>query len=48
MSDFYQQLRDQKQTKAQALRNSQLALLQNPMYKHPIYWAPYILVDNWL
>lgn len=35
-------------SKAQALRQSQLALLQNPKYEHPFYWAPFVLVGNWL
>ena len=48
MSHFYQELSNVKQTKAEALRNSQLALLKNRKYEHPIYWSPYILVGNWL
>ncbi|MCT7982898.1 CHAT domain-containing protein [Laspinema sp. A4] len=35
-------------SKAQALRQSQLTLLQNPKYEHPFYWAPFVLVGNWL
>ncbi|HEY9838794.1 MAG TPA: CHAT domain-containing protein, partial [Vampirovibrionales bacterium] len=35
-------------SKAQALRQSQLALLQDPKYAHPFYWAPFVLVGNWL
>ncbi|MGK7901481.1 MAG: CHAT domain-containing protein [Hormoscilla sp.] len=35
-------------SKAQALRDSQLALLNDPQYNHPYYWAPFILVGNWL
>lgn len=47
-TNFYQQLTTTKETKAQALRSAQLSLLQNPLYKHPIYWAPYVLLGNWL
>ncbi|MGJ3251982.1 MAG: CHAT domain-containing protein [Elainellaceae cyanobacterium] len=50
MSHFYQELAGAETliTKAEALRRSQLALLQNPYYRSPIYWAPYVLVGNWL
>ncbi|MGJ3247917.1 MAG: CHAT domain-containing protein [Elainellaceae cyanobacterium] len=50
MSHFYQELAgtDTLITKAEALRRSQLALLHNPYYRSPIYWAPYVLVGNWL
>ncbi|MDJ0736413.1 MAG: CHAT domain-containing protein [Nostocaceae cyanobacterium] len=48
MGRFYKELSNTKQSKAQALRNSQLALLKDPNYEHPLYWAPYILVGNWL
>ncbi|MEO0683667.1 MAG: CHAT domain-containing protein [Cyanobacteria bacterium J06649_11] len=46
--EFYKHLRNANATKAEALRQAQIALLKNPQYKHPIYWAPYILVGNWL
>ncbi|AFY86029.1 CHAT domain-containing protein [Chroococcidiopsis thermalis] len=48
MSQFYQELSTAEMTKAEALRRAQLALLQNPRYRHPVYWAPYVLVGNWL
>ncbi len=48
MSQFYQELANTKLTKAEALRRAQLALLQNPKYKRPRYWAPYVLLGNWL
>ena len=48
MSQFYQELSTADVTKAEALRRAQLALLQNPRYRHPVYWAPYVLVGNWL
>jgi CHAT domain-containing protein len=36
-------------TKAEALRRAQQSILQNPKYsQHPYYWAPYVLVGNWL
>ena len=51
ISEFYQQLAqptDLTITKAEALRQAQLALIQNPQYDHPYFWAPFVLVGNWL
>jgi CHAT domain-containing protein len=48
MSQFYQELAKTRVSKAEALRRAQLVLLQNPQYQHPRYWAPYVLVGNWL
>ncbi|NET06873.1 MAG: CHAT domain-containing protein [Symploca sp. SIO2B6] len=49
MVKFYQQLaQEQSMTKAQALRKAQLELLKQPQYQHPFYWAPFVLVGNWL
>jgi CHAT domain-containing protein len=48
MSQFYQGIADNQFTKAEALRQAQLKLLQNPQYKLPRFWAPYVLVGNWL
>ncbi|MBD2519501.1 CHAT domain-containing protein [Nostoc sp. FACHB-973] len=49
MSQFYTKLTKMSQmTKAEALRQAQLTLLKNPTYQHPLYWAPYVLVGNWL
>ncbi|QDL07388.1 hypothetical protein DP113_05210 [Brasilonema octagenarum UFV-E1] len=48
MSKFYQELANKKLTKAEVLRRAQLALLQNPKYRRPMYWAPYVLLGNWM
>jgi len=48
MIQFYQNLADSKVTKAEAVRRAQQSLLQNPEYSHPYFWAPFILVGNWL
>lgn len=46
MSQFYQELENNKVTKAEALRRAQLKVLTD--YEIPYFWAPYILVGNWL
>lgn len=46
--DFYRHLHDPSVSKAMALRKAQLKLLENPAYQHPIYWAPFLLLNNWL
>ncbi|MBM0740882.1 CHAT domain-containing protein [Phormidium sp. CLA17] len=48
MVGFYQELARSGTTKAEALRQSQLKLLQRPEFRHPFFWAPYVLVGNWL
>lgn len=48
MSQFYQALLSPTTTKAEALQRAQRALLEDPQYAHPIYWAAYVLVGNWL
>ena len=49
MIQFYKELKDTKVSKAKALRQAQLWLMQqDSKYKNPYYWAPFILVGNWL
>ena len=48
MENFYQELAIAQTTKANALRRAQISLLKNPQYTHPFYWAPFVLVGNWL
>ncbi|HEY9691078.1 MAG TPA: CHAT domain-containing protein [Oculatellaceae cyanobacterium] len=47
MTEFYREL-DASVTKAEALRRAQLRLLKDPALNHPYYWAPYVMVGNWL
>ena len=51
MSYFYRNLAANSQvSKAQALRKAQLDLIkdENSAYSHPYYWAPFVLIGNWL
>ena len=48
MSDFYKELSDKHLPKAEAVRQAQLSLLHNRWYRHPFYWASYVLLGNWL
>ena len=49
MVEFYQQLTENPDmTKSEALREAQLSLLQQSPYQRPFYWAPFVLVGNWL
>jgi CHAT domain-containing protein len=48
VSAFYAQLRDPDVSKAQALRLAQVDFLEDMRYRHPAYWAPFLLIGNWL
>ncbi len=53
MTSFYETLKQSSlsgspPTKAEALRAAQLKLLADPRYHHPCYWAPYLVIGNWL
>lgn len=48
MGEVYRQLGDANLTKAEVLRQAQLSLLQDDEYAHPFFWAPFVLLGNWL
>jgi CHAT domain-containing protein/tetratricopeptide (TPR) repeat protein len=48
ITEFYQELIRNKETKARALQRAQQTLLNNPKYQHPYYWAAFLLIGNWL
>lgn len=47
IDEFYRQLMTGKTT-AEALREAQVKMLASPEYSLPMYWAPYVLVGNWM
>jgi CHAT domain-containing protein len=48
MTDFYRNLKMKGITKAQALQKAQIKMLSKEGYQHPAYWAPFLLIGNWL
>jgi CHAT domain-containing protein len=46
--DFYRALRTGGRSKAQALQAAQRRLIAGQQYAHPAYWAPFLLIGNWL
>jgi CHAT domain-containing protein/Tfp pilus assembly protein PilF len=46
--EFYRQLSTGKVSRAAALRIAQLKLINNVRYEHPCFWAPFLLINNWL
>ncbi|MEM7062606.1 MAG: CHAT domain-containing protein [Cyanobacteria bacterium P01_B01_bin.77] len=50
IATFYDQLQQPELTKAEALRQAQIAMLKSGdiVKAHPYRWAPFILIGNWL
>jgi CHAT domain-containing protein len=48
VTEFYRQLQNPALSRAKALQQAQLKLLSNRRYEHPTYWAPFLLLNNWL
>jgi len=48
MTEFYKNLKDPDMSKAQALQQAQLKLLDSPRFGHPFYWSPFLMINNWL
>ena len=46
--DFYRNLQSGKLSKAQALQAAQRQLIAGLRFSHPAYWAPFLLIGNWL
>jgi len=48
ITEFYANLKDSNISKARALQEAQLSLLNDPRFHHPSYWGPFLLIGNWL
>jgi CHAT domain-containing protein len=46
--EFYRQLKTKNTSRAIALKKAKLKILKDPVYGHPGYWAPFVLINNWL
>ncbi|MDH3599409.1 MAG: CHAT domain-containing protein [Candidatus Tectomicrobia bacterium] len=45
---FYHGLTELNLSKAVALQHAQTQLMQDKRFKHPAFWAPFLLINNWL
>ena len=48
MTKFYDYLKQPGVTKAQAVRQAQIDLINDPNFDEPLFWAPFVLIGNWL
>ena len=48
ITDFYREMRQNGKAKAKALQSAQKKLIAQARYWHPIYWAPFLMIGNWL
>jgi CHAT domain-containing protein len=48
MEAFYRSLQAPGVSRARALQQAQLTLLKDPTYADPFFWAPFLLINNWL
>jgi CHAT domain-containing protein len=48
VTEFYRHYKQPGVSKAEALQAAQIEVLQDLRYRHPGYWAPFLLIGNWL
>ena len=48
IAEFYRQLGNPSISKAVALQRAQLKILGEKAHEHPSFWAPFLLINNWL
>jgi len=47
MGHFNEAMLKDGMTPAAALRAEQLAMLEQPAWRHPYFWAPFVLQGDW-
>ena len=48
MAFFYASLKNKNGQKAQSLRDAQIKMIKSKQFSHPSYWAPFVLIGEWL
>ena len=48
MANFYRNLGEPGISKAKALQRAQLAMFDDKRFKHPYFWAPFLMIGNWM
>jgi CHAT domain-containing protein len=48
VAEFYHQLQQPNLSKAKALQQAQAKIAAQKKFRHPAYWAPFLLIGNWL
>jgi CHAT domain-containing protein len=48
VANFHRGIKSGKLSKSHALQEAQRVLAADPRYAHPAYWAPFLLIGNWL
>jgi CHAT domain-containing protein len=46
--EFYRRLQDPAVSRAVALQQAQVKLLNHPDFSAPLFWSPFLLINNWL
>ncbi len=47
VSQFYANVSAGEVSKAQGLRMAQMSLIEDERFRHPSFWAPFLLIGNW-
>jgi len=48
IDEFYRELMTPGTSRAKALQNAQKKLIAEGHFRHPAYWAPFLLIGNWM